>query len=75
MKMQMRTVLNTFYEPKSLSPRPPSKKSSTGAACPELCNFPILSIMELCFLKYNELGINPPRYSDMGVLTEIYCCL
>lgn len=71
MKMQMRTVPNTFYEPKR-PPAPHPKKSSAGAACPELCNFPILSIMELCFLKYNELGINPPRYSDMGV---IYCCL
>lgn len=74
MKMQMRAAPNTFYEPKSPPPHP-SKKSSAGAACPELCNFPILSIMELCFLKYNELDISPPRYSDMGVLTKMYCYL
>lgn len=34
------------------------KNSNAGAACPELYNFPILSIVEFCFLKYNELSIH-----------------
>lgn len=34
-------------------------------------SFPILSITEPRFLGYNESAINPPRHSDMDVLTEI----
>lgn len=29
-----------------------------------LYNFSILSIVELCYLKYNELSIAPSRYSS-----------
>lgn len=73
MKMHVKSedgVLNTFYEPAS---QPRLQKERRRCCLSRALHLPILSITEPRFLGYNESGINPPRHSDMDVLTEIQC--